>query len=158
MKSFKFNVKNNPELSAAIQERAFELGYKWLSVGRQVQCTDMPYLFLYDDGEITYVASYKWFKKQVEHKEATLDDLYRIPKKHTFTFSNGVEVEYKRDYIKALNIDGTSYSLERSRLYDLCPSIEPIDSHKISYPTVKIGCKEFKTHEIEILIDKMSAL
>jgi hypothetical protein len=42
-------------LSEAIQKKAFELGYEWASVGKEVSWLKSPYLFLNEDCDITYL-------------------------------------------------------------------------------------------------------
>lgn len=42
-------------LSEAIQKKAFELGYEWLSVGKEVSWLKSPYLFFNKGGDITYL-------------------------------------------------------------------------------------------------------
>lgn len=42
-------------LSEAIQKKAFELGYEWASVGKEVSWLKSPYLFFYEGGDITYL-------------------------------------------------------------------------------------------------------
>lgn len=154
----KFNVESNPKLLGAIQKRLFELGSEWLiSAYKAIRYTDMPYLYV-NKGVITYGDVESTFY-EMPHKESTLDDLYRLSKKkQTFTFSNGVEVEYN-DQNLTVSIDGTLFTINKSRLEGLCPARKlPIGGHEITYPTVKIGYKEFKIHEIKVLINKMNAL
>ena len=42
-------------LSEAIQKKAFELGYEWVSVGKEVSWLKSPYLFFNKYGNITYL-------------------------------------------------------------------------------------------------------
>lgn len=54
MKQLKIRVKS-PEHSKIIQEKLFEMGYKWIA-GKSVQFVDKPCLFTNtdDEGSITY--------------------------------------------------------------------------------------------------------
>lgn len=42
-------------LSEAVQKKAFELGYEWASVGKEVSWIKSPYLFFNKYGDITYL-------------------------------------------------------------------------------------------------------
>lgn len=55
MQKFKIRVKNS-EHSEKIQNKLFELGYKWNSGGKTIQHTDKPFLYVndYDENGITF--------------------------------------------------------------------------------------------------------
>jgi hypothetical protein len=48
----KFRTYGNEKLSEAIQEKLFELGYRWFG-GNEVQYTHKPFLYVDSDGDIT---------------------------------------------------------------------------------------------------------
>ena len=73
MKNLKFKVYN-PEHSAAIQKRLFELGYEWV-LGNKISYIDKPYLYCHTSERITFGEDEHIFKKE-NNQLATLDDLY----------------------------------------------------------------------------------
>jgi hypothetical protein len=52
-----YRGKIREALSAAVQYHAFELGYRWESVGKEVSWTKSPYLFFDEGGVITHVGA-----------------------------------------------------------------------------------------------------
>lgn len=60
MKEYKIDLSDydgrvREVLSEAIQKKAFELGYEWASIGKEVSWLKSPYLFFNKDRYITYV-------------------------------------------------------------------------------------------------------
>jgi len=60
MKEYKVDLsmyegKVREVLSEAVQKKAFELGYEWVSVGKEVSWLKSPYLFFNKGGDITYL-------------------------------------------------------------------------------------------------------
>lgn len=78
MKAMKFRVES-PEHSRQIQERLFEMGYKWRHADRVVSHTDKKYLSTDLDGEITWDDDDSYFNTQ-HRKETTLQDIQWRPK------------------------------------------------------------------------------
>lgn len=73
-KAMKFRVEN-PEHSRQIQERLFEMGYKWMG-STYPKIGDMSSLFLFtnDQGFITHQNDINWFNKR-PNTETTLSDI-----------------------------------------------------------------------------------
>ena len=63
--------------SKEIQEKLFSLGYKWDNKRVEPQNIDKPFLFIYDNGIITYTSNMEYFKNH-GHKEITLKELLSI--------------------------------------------------------------------------------
>lgn len=74
MKNLKFKV-HNPEHSAAIQKRLFELGYKWGISGKVASHLSQPYLYCHDYNNISFGEDSGKFNEH-ENQLATIDDLY----------------------------------------------------------------------------------
>lgn len=55
MKSYKTNPIS-PEESRKVQEKAFRLGWSWFNGenGKNVHCSDMPFLYFHSSGRITW--------------------------------------------------------------------------------------------------------
>jgi len=152
----KFNVENSPELSAAIQSRLFELGASWIDDNKTVQYTNKPYLFV-DSGYVTF-GEIGWTFKDYNNKETILDDLYKIPTKHTFTFSNGIVVKYDKEKVSG-TVSEETLNISRDLLLKIIPARGDIETNRntyeIIYPSIKIGYEEFKTEEVKELYKAM---
>lgn len=60
MKEYKIDLsmyegKVRELVSEAVQKKAFELGYEWVSVGKEVFWLKSPYLFFNEGGDITHL-------------------------------------------------------------------------------------------------------
>lgn len=72
-KAMKFKV-NSPEHSKAIQEKLFEMGYKWGNkIGQTVSFVDQGCLYVNSDGQVLYSAddagTYSWFYRSTGYGE-----------------------------------------------------------------------------------------
>lgn len=72
-KAMKFRVKN-PDHSKAIQERLFEMGYKWFCNGKKVSHQNAFYLVTTDYGNIEYGTSLDRFIDSAK-TETTLEEI-----------------------------------------------------------------------------------
>jgi len=53
-KAMKFNIGDNPQLSARVQEVLFSAGYTWHTAGINVDYVNHPYLYTEKDGHILH--------------------------------------------------------------------------------------------------------
>lgn len=93
-KNFLTNTKVavlNADYSRAIQEVAFKLGYKWTSSRKSsIKCTDEPYLYFYEDGDIAHSDSKDSFDARTSIKELTIADILGA-KNEGMTFFEALE-------------------------------------------------------------------
>ncbi|HPQ80055.1 MAG TPA: hypothetical protein PLG47_06345, partial [Candidatus Dojkabacteria bacterium] len=68
-------IGDNPELSKKVQEKLFELGYKWNSGEKKVKLTDKPVLQIWKDKKITYSDDDKYYFNSDSRKEIFPSDL-----------------------------------------------------------------------------------
>jgi hypothetical protein len=69
-------IGDNPELSKAVQEKAFELGWKWFAGSpTEVRYTDSEYLSFSSDKTI-FRGSFKWEFDELSKKEIFASDLF----------------------------------------------------------------------------------
>lgn len=77
--------------SKEIQEKLFQLGFKWKCVGEQVIYERKPFLFLWEDMEICYSDNMEHFTKKA-FREITANDILNIvidePKYRPFKDAN----------------------------------------------------------------------
>ena len=78
MKDLKFKVKNEAH-SKAIQERLFELGYRWMVNGRKPSHLSQPYLLTNTYSQITYGETHECYSTD-PRAETTLDELFEETK------------------------------------------------------------------------------
>ena len=102
---------NNPTESRLVQEKLFSLGYKWLCNEKEVVHTEAKYLFIGNDGYLTYDYSNDCFIKE-ENKEVTVQEILRYK-------------EEKMDKEEALK-----------KIEELKKYVEDIDNEQRSYPCV----------------------
>ena len=98
----KFDVTDNPELSAAIQKRVFGLGSGWPGMkAHDVQYTNSCVLYTdyWGDGKLT--ASVGVDSSESDYTLSTLDDLYHLPKTHTVSFDGEDEIEISAESFAA---------------------------------------------------------
>lgn len=76
MKNMKFRVHNKAH-SKAIQERLFELGYKWVVGDTSIAHLECPFLFVDSYGNLTFSFWRESFDL-CESDYTTLDDLYKL--------------------------------------------------------------------------------
>ena len=75
------NEISSQHMSAMIQRKSFELGYKWLD-GTDTASFTINYLFIYEDKSITWANDLSSFESS-EHKEADLSFFSLQPGKVT---------------------------------------------------------------------------
>lgn len=68
--NIKIRIKN-PEHSAAVQNKLFEIGARWIGAAAKVGCTNSPYLYL-DDGLISYGGTSEEYFLNDDNKEVFL--------------------------------------------------------------------------------------
>lgn len=118
-KAMKFRVKN-PEHSKAIQERLFEMGYKWFGEHRAaVEKTKHPFLYADSNLDIFYGNTEELFDKE-PNTETTLEEITEwTPKQgEMIEVSNNGEKWLSREFLIhdkrfsfpfiCVNLDGTS--------------------------------------------------
>lgn len=74
--------------SEEIQKKLFEIGFAWTDAPIQnVLNTDRPFIFIYDNMQLTHSCDVKWFNSH-PHKEITVEEILNItfkPKYRPFT-------------------------------------------------------------------------
>jgi hypothetical protein len=68
-------IGDNPELSRAVQEKAFELGWKWWSGDKKISYIESKSLFFYDDKQIAFSDNDKANFDDDEKREIFASDL-----------------------------------------------------------------------------------
>lgn len=64
--------------SKEIQEKLFSFGYKWVGNGpTEVQFTEKPFLFIYDNGYISYTSDMSYFVMH-PNREITADEILSL--------------------------------------------------------------------------------
>lgn len=63
--------------SKEIQEKLFSFGYKWSNGPTEVQCTEKPFLFIYDNGYISYTSDMSYFVMH-QNREITADEILSL--------------------------------------------------------------------------------
>lgn len=64
--------------SKEIQEKLFSFGYKWIGDGpTEVQFTEKPFLFIYDNGYISYTSDMSYFVMH-PNREITADEILSL--------------------------------------------------------------------------------
>ena len=64
--------------SKEIQEKLFSFGYKWIcGTPTEVRCTEKPFLFIYDDGDINYASDMCKFTEH-KYREITADEILSL--------------------------------------------------------------------------------
>ncbi len=99
MENLKFRV-HSPEHSKAIQERLFELGYKWCSGDIKAICTELPFLFADNDGTIGHGSILDYFNAQLNHKETTLDKTYEMTALKKIRLNSDYEAIIKDGFVE----------------------------------------------------------
>ena len=89
-KAMKFQVKS-PEHSRNIQEKLFEMGYKWYGDGQKVKNITSPYLFSTFDGFLRHRPDIEYSfendtNDEYELKELTTQELIPVQKKDVVIF------------------------------------------------------------------------
>jgi hypothetical protein len=69
-------IGSNPELSKRVQERAFELGWDWSSLGKITKYEDYSALFFGDNNKISYANDRNYFDNDKDYKEIFADQLF----------------------------------------------------------------------------------
>ena len=64
--------------SKEIQEKLFSLGFQWSYKGKQVICTDKPFIFVCNDMTMGYCDNMEYFMNQNTFREITADDILNI--------------------------------------------------------------------------------
>jgi hypothetical protein len=83
-------IGDNPDLSRRVQEKAFELGWKWVS-GKSIQNLDKNSILFWNDKDITsdkYKNKYYFDTSNVDMKEITEADLFGTTSQNKPTTSN----------------------------------------------------------------------
>lgn len=64
--------------SEEIQKKLFDIGFKWKDAQNQeVENTDKPFIFVYENKQLTHSGDVKWFYNH-PHKEFTIEDILNI--------------------------------------------------------------------------------
>jgi hypothetical protein len=80
LKEFKIDLGGLfPSKSGAVQRRAFDLGWLWLTYRAEIRNERERFLFLYPDGDITYSNSLDSFERN-NHKEITAEKFLELTK------------------------------------------------------------------------------
>lgn len=78
-KEYKIKIGDNPSLSKAVQNKAFELGYGWNKGGKIVQLTHFNYLFFKENGKFICDCIKKVFKENKGEK-ISIRDFFKLTK------------------------------------------------------------------------------
>ena len=102
-KAMKFRVKS-PNHSRSIQEKLFEMGYKWYGDGQKVKNITSPYLFSAVSGIVTHRPDIEYdfendSNDEYELKELTTQELIPVQKKDIVIFDGK---EYNKVHFKEL--------------------------------------------------------
>ena len=63
--------------SREIQEKLFELGYKWSSGDIEVLYTQKPFLYIYEDMSLAYCSNMEYFSSN-EHREISAEEILSL--------------------------------------------------------------------------------
>jgi len=111
LKYYYFDVRGRPELSAAIQKRLFNLGFRWLYCAKAQKASEATYLYAnptrrvlsYTTLLIDTPTIVKLWNGSAGWTRGTLSDLYDIePETHTISFDDGDPAEISHKSFMAL--------------------------------------------------------
>ena len=127
MENLKFRA-NSPEHSIAIQNRLFELGYKWIGGDVKPICTNFKNLFTNKDGTICHGYSSDDTFKESSKEEATLNDLYAQKQ----SVSLDINDEYAAEYEKGSNeVRIGCQKIKVTKIKELIYAIDELNSENL---------------------------
>ena len=92
----KFRTHGNRNLSKAIQDKLFELGYQWSLFGREHAFVWTPFIYAKDDGSLLYGYSSGTFTTD-PLQETTIEELFNMQPRETIVIDGK---KYDKEEVK----------------------------------------------------------
>jgi len=96
MKKFQIKTHRNENLARVIQEKLFELGYKWRDSGKQVTCLNEYLYRAFEDGDMLF-----GYQDDIDGTLITLDELFAMSPEPKETIKIGDQTYDKAEFDKA---------------------------------------------------------
>ncbi len=126
----------DPEMSKKVQQRAFELGWKWVGGSKEVSNTSIKYLFFYADRDITQSNSDDVFDSS-NFREIFADDFFASTSSKTPVSTSAISLDKEVQSVLIKYENGNEYTaLNEESLLSMMQDIW--DSNGKTVRTIKI--------------------